>query len=309
VAMLFFSRLGMAQSLPPGALDQLDRAIGQRVEATAVVGTQSIATRSGLGWKLNDAEGEILKQPWKFELFDPMPMGDDWLQWTPVLEGGVGYGGFENHFNNSTLAGNQSDFDTIALSIGSGPRLYFGDTGFSVLPAFDFLFAYTENHFTAGTPAGEALVTDGRYVNWETWTISFVPSFEGRYKKTFGRWTPEFTSTVAYFHTIPLSRSTDALSFRSDSGVWANRADLDYLTPWSVWHFPMHLGGSFTRTDLYGGLRDSMGTDHYYDGNARITFDLNGQLWKLTEIGIVGGYFWSDAFDGFSFGITGDVKF
>ena len=41
---------GHAQALPAGALDQLDTAIGQRVEATAILGTQDVASRSGLGW-------------------------------------------------------------------------------------------------------------------------------------------------------------------------------------------------------------------------------------------------------------------
>src|SRR5215472_1191152 len=72
IALLALSTGSTANAqLPPGALQQLDTAIGQRVEATAVFGTQSIASRAGLGWTLDDATGHIYKIPWKTELEDP----------------------------------------------------------------------------------------------------------------------------------------------------------------------------------------------------------------------------------------------
>ncbi|HVU26647.1 MAG TPA: Solitary outer membrane autotransporter beta-barrel domain [Verrucomicrobiae bacterium] len=311
IAVFLFSGTVFAAppSLPPGAQQQLDDVVGQRVEATAVLGTQNIASRSGLGWKLNNADGTIYKLPWKFGLNEPTPIGDSEIKWTPVLEGGAGYGEFENHFENNVLAGNESDYDTIALSLGAGPRFYFSDSGFSVLPAFDFLFAHTENHFFAHTLAGEAVLANGQFVNWQVWTISFVPSFELRYKKTFGHWTPEFTSGYAYFHTIPISRSTDAISFRSNSMVWANKIDLDYLTDWKLRDCPIHFGGDFSRTDLYGGLRESMNTDHYYQTDGRVTFDVAGKFWKIATVGLSAGYFWSGAFNGYSVGLEGSLKF
>ena len=306
-----FLLVGLAAraQLPPGALEQLDTAIGQRVEATAVLGTQSIASRAGLGWSLNGADGSIFKIPWETELRDPHPLGDCGLLWTPVFEGGVGYGGFVNHFNNDTLAGNESDFKTVALSLGAGPRFYFGDSGFSVLPAFSLLYAYTENNFDANNALGQGIVDDGRYVNWNVQTISLVPSFELRYQKTFGRWTPKITSAFAYFNTRPLSRSTDALSFRSDSKVWANKFDLDYLTAWRLFDCPMHLGGDIGRTDLYQGLQGALGTDHYYETDGRMTFDVLGRLWKVKSVGLSGGYFWCGAFNGYSVGLEGSMNF
>jgi hypothetical protein len=293
----------------PQEIQQLDQAIGERVEATAVLGTQSIASRSGLGWTLNDASGNIYKIPWKFELQAPQPLGATGVDWAPVFEGGAGFAQFVNNFNNNALAGNESDFETLAVSLGGGPRLYFGTSGFSVLPAFDFLFAHTENNFTAHTPAGQAVADDGRFVNWEVYTVSFVPSFELRYQRQWGRWTPTFTSAYAYFSTLPLSRSTDSLSFRSDSMVWANKMDLDYTTPWSVFDCPMHFGGDISRTDLFNGLREALGTDHYYQTDGRITFNVLGKMWVLKSIGLTGGYFWCDAFRGFTIGLEGSVSF
>jgi hypothetical protein len=297
------------QSLPPGALQQLDTAIGQRVEATAVLGTQSIASRAGLGWSLNDAQGSIYKIPWNFELRDPAPVGRSGLTWAPVIDGGAGYGSFINHFNDNTLAGNESDFHTVALALGAGPRFYFGDSGFSVLPAFSLLYAYTENDFHAYTPLGQVVVANGQYVNWNVQTISLVPAFELKYKKTFGRWTPKITSAVAYYDTQPVSRSTDALSFCSNSTIWANKLDLDYLTAGKLFDCPVHLGGDLGRTDLFQGLRGALGTDHYYETDGRMTLDVLGRLWKVKSVGFTGGYFWCGAFNGYSLGLEGSVTF
>jgi Solitary outer membrane autotransporter beta-barrel domain len=289
--------------------EQLDTAIGQRVEATAVFGTQSIASRTGLGWTLNGANGQIYKIPWQTELRDPAPVGDTGLLWAPVFEGGVGYASFVNDFNSNPLAGNDSDFHTVALSLGLGSRLYFGDTGFSVLPAVALLYAYTENNFYAHNSLGQQIVDDGRFVNWQVDTITLAPSFDFQYKKTFGSWTPAFNTDYGYFGTLPIYRSTDSLSFRSSSQVLANKGDLDYLTPWQLDGFPMHFGGDLSRTDLFQGLRVALGTDHYYQTDLRMTFDMVGRLWVVSSVGIDGGYFWCDAFTGYSIGVVGSLKF
>jgi hypothetical protein len=309
LALLPESTRGQLPPLPPGAVQQLNRAIGQRVEATAVLATQNTVSRIGLGWTLNDADGAIYRIPWKFELHNPRPVGDCRVTWTPVIEGGVGYGAFANHFSQSVLAGNESDFSTVAFSLGAGPRFYFGDSGFSILPAFDLLYAYTDNDFIARTTLGQIVAADGRYVNWRVQTLSFVPSFEARYRRTFGRWTPELTSTFVYFDTRPITATTDALSFTSDSMAWANKADLDFLTPWNLFGCPMHFGGNFVRTELYGGLQDAMATDHYSQVNGRVTLDLLGKVWKVSTLGVSGGYFWCDAFNGYSVGLEGSLKF
>jgi Solitary outer membrane autotransporter beta-barrel domain len=310
-SLLFVGWAARAQilPLPPGALQQLDTAIGQRVEATAVLGTQSVASRAGLGWKLNDAVGSIYRIPWGFELRDPTPLGDSGMMWTPEIIGGLGYGWFVNHFNNNALAGNESDFQTIALALGTGPRIYFGESGFSILPAFSLLYAYTENNFDANTPLGQQVAADGRYVNWTAQTMSFVPSFELQYKRTFGRWTPKVASDFAYFNTLPITSSTDALSFRSESKLWVNKLDLDYLTPWDVFDCPMHFGGDVSRTDVYQGLQGALGTDHFYQTNGRVTFDVTGRLLKFSSVGVSGGYFWCEAFTGYSIGLEASVKF
>ena len=300
-----------AQSIAPSpdVVQQLNTAVGQRVEATAVFGTQNIASRAGLGWTLNDADGSIYKIPWDFELWEPGPLGETGMNWTMVLNGGVGYGRFVNKFQKNVLAGNESDFNSLALGVGVGPRLYFGDTGFSVLTAFGLVYAYTKNDFHAHNALGDSIVADGRYVNWTAQTISVEPSIGLQYKKAFGRWTPKVNSDFAYFNTQPIYRSTDALSFTSHSMIWANKFDLDYLTPWNVWDCPMHFGGDIGRTDLFQGLRGALGTDHFYQTDGRLTFDVLGRIWKVKSVGISGGYFWCETFSGYSIGLEGSVSF
>ncbi len=319
-----------AQPVSPEEINQLDTAIGQRVEATAVLGTQSVASRAGLGWTLNNASGSIYKIPWETELMAPAPMASNrlwapflermsaydpncdmgtFLRVAPVFQGGLGYGSFVNDFNDSQLKGNDSEFETFALSLGGGPRIYFGDSGFAILPAFGFIYAYTQNHFDAHNPAGEEVVDNGQYVNWHANTISLLPSFEARYMKTFGHWTPKFTSTFAYFNTRPITRSTDALSFRSSSEVWANNIDLDYLTNWKPLTFPMHFGGDIARTDLFGGLSGALDTGHYYQTDGRVTLDINGRYLMLKYVGLDVGYFWCSVFHGYSIGLEGSLQF
>lgn len=295
--------------LPSGVQEQLDEVIGRRVETTAVLGTQSAASGGGYGWKANDADGEIFRVPWKFELHDPRPLGDTGMSWTPVFQGGFGYGRFVNHFNDKVLVGNESRYTTTALAVGTGPRLYFGD-GFSVLPALDFLHAYTVNSFRAQNPLGELVsqLADGTFINWRAHTMTFVPSFELRYRKTFGDWTPEFTSTFAYFNTIPISRSTDALSFTSHSMLWANRIDLDYRTPIRLFDRPLHVSGDFTWVELYDGLREALASDYFLRAAGQVKLDVLGKLWKAETVGLGGGYFWSNNFNGFSVGLEASLK-
>ena len=117
------------------------------------------------------------------------------------------------------------------------------------------------------------------------------------------------TSTYTYFATVPIERSTDAYSFTSESQTWNNRVEVDVVTPWAVAGWPLVVGGFFNRGELYGGLRQSLKTDHYYSTGARVALDPQGRLWKVTRIGLAGSYFWSESFSGWTLGIDWVVAF
>ena len=81
------------------------------------------------------------------------------------------------------------------------------------------------------------------------------------------------------------------------------------MTPWSVARWPVLVGGFFERTDLWGGLRQSLKTDHVYAVGGHVALDPGGRLWKMTEIGVAGSYFWSGSFSGWTLGIDWAVTF
>ncbi len=139
---------------------------------------------------------------------------------------------------------------------------------------------------------------DGRLVNWHTHTLTFIPSLELRYRRPFGPVTITLTSAYTYFATTPIARSTEAYSFTSESQVWSNRVELGVMTPWSVARWPVLVGGFFERTDLWGGLRESLKADYVHAVGGHVALDPGGRLWKMSEIGVAASYFWSGSFSG-----------
>jgi hypothetical protein len=227
-----------------------------------------------------------------------------------VILGAVGTTQFTNLFTDGPLTGSRSTYGTYSAALGAGPRLWLRPE-VSVLPAFSLAYAYTENDFDAGSAQESAVeqAVEGRLVNWHAHTLTFIPSLQLRYRQAFGPLTVEFTSTYAYFATIPVARSTGAYSFTSDSQVWSNRLALEVVTPWAVAGWPLVVGGFVDRADLGGGLRDSLKTDHVYSVGSHVALDPRGRLWKLTRIGVAGSYFWSGAFTGWTLGIDWSVGF
>jgi len=290
--------------------DQLDRVVGNRVEATVILGGQQVPQAGLFGWQFNNVDATIIKYPWSVELGAPRPLGAGSLAWTPVLLGSAGVARFANHFQGGPLQGSTSTYRTYSLGLGAGPRMWLLPE-LSLLPSFSLLYAYTENDFDATTDRGraaEALV-DGRLVNWRTHTMTFIPSLELRYRKTWGPATLELMSTYAYFTTVPLARSTEAYSFQSDSQVWSNRAALDVVTPWAVRDWPIVVGAFLGRAELGGGLRESLKSDHVYSSGGHVALDPRGRLWKVTRIGIAGSYFWAGSFSGWTLGLDWEVVF
>jgi hypothetical protein len=290
--------------------DQLDQVVGNRVEAAAILGGQEAPQGGLFGWQFNDVDASILKYPWSTELGASRPLGAGGLTWTPVLLGSIGTARFANYFGDGPLEGNTSTYHTYSLGLGAGPRVGLLPD-LSVLPAFSLLYAYTENDFDAGTDVGRGAqqAIDGRLVDWHVHTLTFIPSIEIRYRPTLGRVTLGLSSTYTYFATVPVARSTEAYSFTSDSQVWNNRVEVDVVTPWAVAGWPVLAGGFVQRTELWGGLRESLKTDHVYAVGGHVALDPRGRLWKVTQIGLAGSYFWSGSFSGWTLGIDWAVVF
>lgn len=290
--------------------DQLDQVVGNRVEAAAILGGPEVPQGGLFTWSFNGVDAGVLKYPWSMELGPPRPLGVGGLTWTPVILGSAGTAYFVNKFRDGPLAGNESTYTTYSLGLGAGARIGLLPD-LSLLPAFGLLYAYTENDFDAGTRPGRAAeeAVDGQLVNWHTHTLTFMPSLALRYRPTFGPVTLGLTSTYTYFATVPVARSTEAYSFTSDSQVWSNRVEVDVVTPWAVAGWPIVVGGFLNRGDLFGGLRQSLKTGHFYSTGAHAALDPKGRLWKVTQIGLAGSYFWAESFSGWTLGIDWAVVF
>ena len=180
---------------------------------------------------------------------------------------------------------------------GAGPRPGSFRSS-SLLPAFSLLYAYTRR--TTSTPGrtrrgAPSRRSTGHLVNWNTHTLTFIPSIELRvfYRKPFGRVTPGLTSTRRLTSaTVPIARSTEAYSFTSDCGrsrEQPRRSDVAAVVgragPPGRW--------SFSRADLFGGLRESLKTDYMYSVEVTWRARSRGRLWKVSEVGVVASYFWS----------------
>jgi hypothetical protein len=73
-----------AQTIPAGALEQLDRLIGNRVETLSILGTQSGASGGTYVSDVNDSLVDVFKITGRGDLSSPRPMGDSGVGWNLV---------------------------------------------------------------------------------------------------------------------------------------------------------------------------------------------------------------------------------
>ena len=307
LALVLAAGVARGQSLPPGALEQLDHLIGSRVETFSVLDTQSGVAGGTYTSRLNDTTLAITRVTGRGDVAQPRPLGDSGILWSPVLEGGIGYGTFENNFETGALVGNQSTISSLAVFLGGGVRFTVWEH-LSLAPTFGVIYAHTENDFDARNDAGRnVLLLAGPdavndVINWSADTFTLVPGLELRYRRLFGSVQLTLKSLFKYFHTEPIERSTTALSFESSSQWWFNEVDVEWRMPVYLWGRQLRTGAYFARSDLFGGLEDSFGTSYFYQAGGRFVMDVQGLFWKLETVGIGGGYLWSDRFSGWTIG-------
>ena len=119
------------------------------------------------------------------------PLGDTGILWSPIIEGGIGYGTFNNHFDDGALDGNKSTVTSLAVFLGGGVRFTFWED-WSLAPTFGIIYAHTENDFDARNEAGQNVLrlAGGQandLVNWSADTITVVPGMEARYRPCSAR--------------------------------------------------------------------------------------------------------------------------
>jgi hypothetical protein len=202
----------------------------------------------------------------------------------------------------------------LAVFLGGGVRFTFWEH-VSLAPTFGVIYAHTENDFDARNDAGRELERLAgpagvkNVVNWSADTLTLVPGLELRYRCLFGSVQLTLKSAFKYFHTEPIERSTTLLSFESSSQWWFNEVDVEWRMPVYLWGRQLRTGAYVSRSDVFGGLETSFGTDHFYQAGGRLVMDVQKLLWKLEYIGIGAGYFWSDKFSGWTLGAEVSFSF
>src|SRR5262249_12779537 len=143
--------------VPPGAIEQLDHLIGSRIETFAILDTQNGASGGTYASKVNDTDIAITRVTGRGDVGPKRPIGDSGIMWAPVLDGGIGYAAFDNHFDGGVLQGNESTVTSIAAFIGGGVRFTVWDD-WSLAPTFGVIYAHSENDFDARNDLGRQVV-------------------------------------------------------------------------------------------------------------------------------------------------------
>ena len=309
IALLSTSLAWAQPILPPGALEEIRKTVGDRIEAVSILGGDYAAAggiytfRGG-----NLADLSITKLGGGGEVASVKPLELWGLQWAPILIGNLGHVEAENQFHTGYLAGNVTKYDTVAVAAGGGVAFYFTDH-LSLSPTFSAMYGRVENQFDAHNAVGEFVKAVGRgtVVDWTLDTWSIVPALELNFDWMWGRTTLVFTSGYGFFHTASFESSSPYMGVNGNSSTWANKLDVDVPLGWKLLDHELHTGGFFSRTELFGDAAGGMGTDYLYTANARFVLDFLGKLWKVKWIGLGASYFWGQDFSGWSAGV--DLRF
>ena len=295
-----------AQSVPPEAVRQFERVIGNRVEAVTILGGDHGAA-SGLysfrgGTVANVA---ISKVGGDGSVSAPRPLAGK-TTWSPVLVGNIGFISARNRFDDGYLAGNRMEYDTFALQLGAGARFQMTEH-LSVIPTLSGIYGHTENEFIARNAVGQAVkqAASGTYVDWQLDTWSIDPAFELRYDWSWQRTRFEFGTRYTFFHTESFNSSSPLVRVEGDSHSWENKLDVDVPLGWRLLDCELHTGGFLSRTELFGNIADGLNANHVYTANGRFVLDLLGKVWKVRWFGVGASYFWGEKVNGWTAGPDG----
>ncbi len=300
-----------AAQLTPGQVAEYRSIVGNQVEAITILGGDYGA--SGASFRTTGGpehtELDLSKFGGAGDLGDPKPLGLLGFGWQPVLQGEMGFADAKTDFTSGDLVGDSSENKTLAIEFGGGARFWFNDH-LSLAPTIMGMYGHTENDYTANNPNSIALLPqaqDAGLVNWkaDTWTIRPAANLE--YVQTWRRTVFTLSSEFAYFHTESFETSNPNLHINGDSEAWKNMLDVDIPLGRQLLGHELRTGGYFSRTDLYGDLKNGVNTGYVYELHGRLVLDFLGQLWKVKWIGVGASYLWGSNFDGW--GVGADIQF
>jgi hypothetical protein len=295
--------------IPPAAIQQLQQAIGNRVELGTILGGDYAAAGGIYSFRGGSvADLNLTKIGGGGDVAEPKPLGLGDLRWAPVLQGNLGRLGASDDFTSGYLEGNKSTYDTYAVQGGGGVRFYLGKH-LSLAPLVSGLYGHTENEFQARNAVGEAVkaAASGILVDWKVDTWSVVPALDLKYDWNWARTAFEFRSRFDYFHTESFESSSPLIGVEGNSQTWENKLDADVPLGLRLLGGELHTGGFFSRTELYGDAVQGLNAHSFYTLNGRFVWAPLGKFLKLKWVGLGASYFFGDQFNGWSAGL--DLSF
>lgn len=295
--------------VPPGLLNRFNSVVSSRVEATTIIAGDYGVT--GASYSRGGDDITVSKFGGGGDIGDPQPLGNLPIGWQPQLQGSMGYLTSGDTFNTAPLTGDKSDYKTFAIQFGGGARFWLNDH-LSLAPTFMGMYGHTEESYTANsvfwTTNSFQAAQDAGLVNWDVDTWTARPAGNVQYVFNWGRTVITLSSDFVYFHTDSFHSSSSLLHINGDSETWKNKIDVDIPLGKKLLGHELHTGGFFSRSELYGDVKDGLNSSYLYEAHGRLVLDFLGQLWKVQWIGLGGSYLWGED-DATGWSVGADIAF
>jgi hypothetical protein len=294
----------------PVDLSLIRSATGSRVEAMTILGGDFALAG---GYYKFSGRSQTTMDVSKFggagDVGEPEKLGDLNVAWQPRLQGSMGFVDATSDIRSGALKGGTNRFRTFAIQLGAGARFWLTDH-LSLAPTLTGMYGHTSNEYAptgAVAPASLNQASQLGLVGWDenTWTVR--PALNVQYVFTWDRTIVTLSSDPALFHTESFSSSNENEFVNGESASLVNKLDVDIPLGRQLYGHELRTGGYFSRTDLYGDLRDGLDTQHLYEVHGRLVLDFLNQFWKVQWMGIGGSYLWGSNFTGWTVGA--DVLF
>ena len=296
--------------ITPGQALSIRNTIGDRVEALTILGGDfGLAGGSYKFSGQNDTDIDVSKFGGSGDVGDPQKLGKSDIGWQPRLQGSMGYVDAKSGVHSGPLSGGTDEFRIFAIQFGAGARFWLNDR-LSLAPTLMGMYGHTSSEYTATgafmqANLGRASRMGLLGLNEDTWTLR--PAVNIQYLLTWDRTIITLSSDPTFFHTESFSSSNSNDVIDGNSGSLADKIDVDIPLGKRLYGHELHTGGFFSRTELFGDLKDGLDAQHLYEAHGRLVLDFLNQLWKVQWMGIGGSYVWGSNFTGWTVGA--DIAF
>jgi len=288
----------------------LRNAIGNRSELGTILGGSD--TIGGGNFTIDadnnqDLDYSLMKFSGRGEIGDPRALGNTGMRWNPFVRGSFGWLNGENDITFGTLNGNSITTDIYAVALAGGVAFYINDH-LKITPSIGVIYGHSELDFDAKNPNGVAAKP---LLDTKLDTIGSTPSLNVAYKFPVGTVSLELSSQYTLYATSDISSEDDSHGIKANgtTHVWENKIDVDIPLNVELWTCRLHTGGFISHTVLFGDITDTMRADNFFTFHPRIMLNTEGKLWKVSDIGVGGSYYYGSNLNGWTVGIDFNMKF